>query len=148
MKKSIALFFVFSLIVLSGNLTAQERKRGEISFGGGLFFSEGNSSPFGAASLGYYFKLIGVEVNGAIIEGGGVLGGNLVVGLFDNQGLIPYATGGIWTTTYGGFGFNVGGGIKIKLSEVLAIRAEYRRYIVSETDWGVNAVIGGISLFF
>ena len=135
-------------MALSGSLFAETRKKGEISLAGGLFFSEGNSSPFGAASLGYYFKWIGAEVNGAIVEGGGVIGVNLVVGDFDNRRLIPYATGGIWTTTYGGFGFNVGGGIKIKISEVFAIRVEYRRYIVSETDWGLNAVIGGISLFF
>lgn len=148
MKKFIALFLVFSILALSGNLFAEARKKVEICFAGGLFFSEGISAPFGAVSLGYYSKLIGAEVNGAIIEGGAVIGGNLVVGLFDNQRLIPYATGGIWTTTDGGFGFNVGGGIKIKLSEVFAIRAEYRRYFVGESDWGVNAIIGGISLFF
>ncbi len=148
MKKIIVLFLVYSILALSGNLFAETRKKGEFSLAGGLIFSEGYSSPFGGASLGYYFKWIGAEVNGVVIEGGGIIGGNLVVGLFDNQRLIPYATGGIWTTTYGGFGFNVGGGIKIKLSEVFAIRAEYRRYIVGESDWGVNAVIGGISFFF
>lgn len=148
MKKFIAFFLVFSVFTLSGNLFAEARKKGEICFGGGLFFSEGNSAAFVAASLGYYSKLIGGEVNGAIIEGGAVIGGNVVVGLFDNQRLIPYATGGIWTTTAGSFGYNIGGGIKMKLSEVFAIRAEYRRYFFGESDWGVNTIIGGISLFF
>jgi hypothetical protein len=148
MKKFISLFLVFSLLVLLGNLFAESRKKGEICFAGGLFFSDGESFPFGAASLGYYSKLIGAEVNGGIIEGGAVIGGNLVVGLFDNQVFVPYATGGVWTTTDGGFGFNAGGGIKIKLSKVFAIRAEYRRYFVGDSDWGVNAIIGGISLFF
>lgn len=148
MKKFISLLLVFFVLVLSGNLFAEARKKGEFSLAGGLFFSEGASSPFGAASLGYYFKWVGAEVNGAILEGGGVIGGNLVVGDFANPRLIPYATGGIWTTTDGGFGFNAGGGIKIKLSEVLAIRAEYRRYFIGDSDWGVNAIIGGISLFF
>jgi len=36
----------------------------------------------------------------------------------------------------------------VKLTEVFAIRAEYRRYIFGESDWGVNAIIGAISLFF
>jgi hypothetical protein len=148
MKKFMALFLVFSVLILSGNLFAEARKKGEICFGGGLFFSEGNSAAFGAASFGYYSKLIGGEVNGAILEGGMVIGGNLVVGLFDNQSLIPYATGGIWTTTAGGSGYNIGGGIKMKLSEVFAIRAEYRRYFFGDSDWGVNTIIGGISLFF
>lgn len=95
MKKFIVLFLVFSILALSGSLFAETRKKGEISFAGGLFFSEGNSSPFGAASLGYYFKWVGAEVNGAIFEGGGVVGGNIVVGNFGNQRLIPYAKGGI-----------------------------------------------------
>ena len=148
MKKLIAMTLVFSIFALSGNLFADSRKKGEICFAGGLFFSEGDSAPFGAASLGYYFKLIGAEISGAYVEGGAVIGGNLVVGLFDSPGLIPYATGGVWAFTDGGFGFNAGGGIKIKLSEVFAIRAEYRHYFSSDMDWGVNAIIGGISFFF
>lgn len=76
-----------------------------------------------------------------------IIGGNILVGTFESKNLMPYLTAGIWTTTGGGFGYNVGGGVKIKLSEVFAIRAEYRRYFISE-DWGVNAMIGGISMFF
>lgn len=148
MRRAISLFLVFFILVLSANLFADARKKGEISFGGGVFFSGGDSSAFGAASLGYYSKLIGAEVNGALIMGGGVIGGNLVLGLFDAEPLVPYATGGVWTTTYGGFGFDVGGGIKIRLSKVFAIRVEYRRYFFDDGDWGVNTVIGGISLFF
>ncbi len=148
MKKFTVLFLVFSILLLSGDIFAEARKKAEICFAGGLFFSGGYSTAFGAASLGYYFKVIGVEVNGAIFKGGTVLGGNLLLGPFDNQRFIPYATGGIWTTTDGGFGFNLGGGIKIKLSKVFAIRAEYRRYFVGDTDWGVNTIIGGICFFF
>lgn len=147
MKKIIMLFFVLSLVVLSANLMAQERKKGEISFGGGVVFEEGNSSPFGVVSLGSASKFIGAEVNAGYIEGVVVIGGNLLVGKFESKNLVPYVTGGVWTTTFGGFGFNVGGGLKIKLSEVFAIRAEYRRYFTGE-DWGLNALIGGISLFF
>lgn len=148
MKKFIGFFLLFSVLAISGNLFADARKKGEISFGGGLFLSEYDSLSFGAASLGYYSKFIGGEVNGAIFEGGAVIGGNLIVGHFDNQRLIPFATGGIWTTAFGGLGYNIGGGIKMKLSEEFAIRAEYRRYFVGDSDWGVNTIIGGISLFF
>ena len=152
MKKFIVLFLVFSLFSLSGNLMAQNRKKGEISLGGGFFFVDGGSSAFGAVSLGYYSTFIGVELNGAILEGGALIGGNLSVGPFAMRiamrSFIPYATGGIWTTTSGGIGFDIGGGIKIKLSEVFALRTEYRRYIFGESDWGMNAIIGGISWFF
>jgi len=148
MRKFMILFLVFSVWAISGSLFADARKKAEISLAGGAFISEGNSSSFGAASLGYYFKWVGAELNGAVLEGGGIIGCNLVIGIFNSPRLIPYTTGGIWTTTYGGGGFDVGGGIKMKLSEALAIRAEYRRYIVSDTGWGVSAVIGGLSLFF
>jgi hypothetical protein len=148
MKRLIVLSLVFSLMVLSGSLFAETGKKGEICFAGGFFFSDGCSAALGAASLGYYYKIIGAEVNGAVIGGGGIMGGNLFVGLFDNQVLAPYATWGIWATTCGGLGFNAGGGIKVKPSELFAIRAEYRRYFVGGGDWGINAIIGGISLFF
>ena len=121
--KFIVFFLVFSLLVLTANLMAEERKKGEICFAGGLFIPEGYSAPFGAVSLGFYSNVIGIEVNGAILGGVTVIGSNLVAGGFDSRNLIPYATAGIWTTTYGGFGFNFGGGIKIKVSELLAIRA-------------------------
>ena len=147
-KKIVSLFFVFLILSLCGNLCAKERKMGEICFAGGLSFLDGGNAPLGAVSLGIYYKVIGIEVNGAILGGAQVIGGNLVAGPFDNQSLIPYATGGIWTTTYGGFGFNFGGGIKIRLSEGFAFRSEYRRYFFSDTDWGLNVIVGGISLFF
>jgi len=148
MKKITALFFVFFLIVLSGNLTAQERKKGEISFGG-FFSPEGYRSLFGgASSVGYTNKFIGVEVNGGYIAGLVVLGGNLVVGAFDSKILVPFTTGGIWTSQFGGFGFNVGGGLKLMLSEAFAFRVEYRRYFFGDGDWGINVMIGGVSMFF
>lgn len=148
MKKFTVLLVVFSALVLSGNLFAEGERKREISFGGGYFLSDCCSTSFGAASLGYYSKLIGGELSGAVLEGGAILGGNLVLGLFENQLVIPYTTMGIWTTVCGGLGYNVGGGIKIKLSETFAMRAEYRRYFVGDTDWGIDTIIGGISLFF
>lgn len=148
MRKTASLSLVFFILVLSANLFAEARQKGEFSLGGGVFFAGHDGSAFGAASFGYYSKFIGAEVNGALIMGGGIIGGNLVLGLFNAEPLIPYVTGGAWITTYGGFGFDVGGGIKIRLSKVFAIRVEYRRYLLDEGDWGVNTLIGGISLFF
>jgi hypothetical protein len=148
MKRIIIMYLVFSLFALLGDLGAQNKKRGEISLGGGIFFADGGSSAFGAVSLGFYEPFIGVELNGAILEGGALIGGNLSVGPFAALRFIPYATGGIWTTTFGGVGFNVGGGIKLRLTEAFALRTEYRRYIFGDSDWGVNALIGAISWFF
>lgn len=148
MKKFIISLLVLSIFALSGDLIAQNRKKGEISFGGGYFFVERESTAFGAVALGYYSTYIGAEVNGAILRGGALIGGNLSIGPFAMERFIPYATGGVWTTTSGGFGFTFGGGVKMKLSEVVAIRAEYRRYIFGDSNWGLNAIIGGISWIF
>lgn len=145
--KSAALFLVFSLLVLTPNLMAKEKIKGEICFVGGLFVPEGYTAPFGAASLGIYYKAIGVEVSGAILGRVTVIGSNFVAGAFNSRNLIPYVTAGIWTTTWGGYGFNFGVGIKIKVSKSLAIRAEYRRYFFTDSDWEMNALAGGISLF-
>lgn len=149
MKKFIVLFSVFSVWALSGDLFAAERKNWEICFAGGSSFSGAfDSAAFGAASLACYYKFIGAEVSGAIFDGDTVVGGNLVIALFRNQGFIANTTGGVWTTTDGGFGFSAGGGIKIMLSNMFAIRGEYRRYAVSDSNWEANAIFGGISLFF
>ncbi len=146
MKNLAISIFISFLLIWSGNLNAQERKKAEICLAGGAFLSEDTSTAFVAASIGYKFKFIGAEVNGEIFREAIVLGTNLLLGPFHLR-IIPYATGGIWTTTWGGIGLNVGGGIKIKLSDTFAVRAEFRRYFV-ESDWGINTIIGGISLFF
>ena len=148
MKRNIALFVLFSLVVLSGNLMAQERKSGEVSFGGGFIYDEGDSIPFGGLSFGYTSKFIGGEVNGAYLSGIVLFGGNILLGVFDSRVFIPYATGGFCTSMYGGFGLDFGGGVKLKLSDRYAFRIEYRRYVFGDGDWGLNVLIGGISVFF
>ena len=65
------------------------------------------------------------------------------------SGVVPYAAGGLWTTSGGGVGWNIGGGLKMKLTETLAIRAVYRRFAsFEEFDWGVNVISFGLSIFF
>lgn len=153
MKKSSVCVFAILLLELSVNLGAHERKRAEICLAGGIFTTGSNGSGIIATSLGYNFKFVGAEVYGAIIEQGTVLGANLLLGFFEYQPFIPYVIGGIWTIggdntiVAEGSGFNVGGGIKIKLMDAFAVRAEIRRYFV-ESHWGVNTFTGGISLFF
>ena len=153
MKKSIYLLLFLSILLLPWNSFAESKKRIEICVSGGFFISEGNSCAIAGASLGYNFRFIASEVFVGVIDRGTVLGVNLLLGLFDNQLVIPYVSGGIWTIegnntiVAGGSGFNVGGGIKIKFSEVFAIRTEFRRYFV-ESHWGVNIIIGGVSLYF
>ena len=148
MKKHMIWLIVFFVFAASGNLAAQERKKVELCIAGGALFSSGGYGPAGGLSLGYTSKYVGVEVNGAYIGGVGVFGANLVAGLFDSKRYIPYATGGLWTSSYGGLGFYVGGGVKVKISPRYAWRTEYRRYIVGDSKWGLNAVVSGISIFF
>ena len=150
-KKFISLFLIFSLVVCSGNLLAQERKNAEFSLGGAISggIQEG-SAVLGVFSIGYY-ATIGFELGGHIVigEGGGaILSANLVVSSFNRQGVIPYAIGGVWTLTSEGTGWNIGGGLKIKLNENLAIRAEYRRWVpFGESEGGAYSISCGLSFF-
>jgi hypothetical protein len=148
MKKQMVLLLIVSILAASGNLMAQTRKKGEVFLAGGVLFSDGGYAPAGGISIGYTTKYIGAEVNGAYIGGGGVFGANLVAGLFDNKRIVPYATAGAWTTTFGGLGFYLGGGVKMKASQRYALRIEYRRYILGDSDWGINAIVAGVSWFF
>ena len=156
MKKFISLAIFFSLVVCSGDLLPQERKRSEFSLRAVGVTVEGEGLwivPGGVVSLGFYqIKEVGIELGGIIIIDEGIaalITGNVIVSPFNLQRTIPYVTGGLWTTTAGGFGWNVGGGLKIKLTETLAIRAEYRRWAVfEEFDWGVNFISCGLSYFF
>jgi len=148
MKKHMIWLIVFSVFAASGNLVAQERKKVEICLAGGALFAGGGYAPVGGASIGYTSKYVGVELNGAYFGYVGVFGANLVAGLFENKRYIPYATGGVWTSTYGGLGFYVGGGLKMQLSPRYAWRTEYRRYVVGDTKWGLNAIVTGVSIFF
>jgi opacity protein-like surface antigen len=150
------LALVFSLVVCSGNLLAQGRKNKEFSLGiAGVTFSEDGTPVGGVISLGYHGTKgvdIGIELGGLIVlsEGGGViLSANLVLSFSNLKGPIYYAIGGVWTTTSGGTGWNIGGGLKIKLNENMAIRAEYRHLVLFEDpDIGAASISGGLSLFF
>jgi len=153
-KKFIILGIVFSLVVCSGDLLAKERKNFEFNLSavGVTIEDEGLwIVPGGKVSLAYYpMKEVGIELGGIIVIPGGVFfSGNVVVSPFNLQRIIPYATGGLWTTTAGGFGWNIGCGLKIKLIENLAIRAEYRRWAAfEEFEWGLNFISFGLSYFF
>ncbi|NIM58854.1 MAG: hypothetical protein GTO16_07930 [Candidatus Aminicenantes bacterium] len=155
--KVLALVIVLSLVFCCNNLFAKERKNFEfnLSAAGVTLEDEGLwIIPGGVVSLGYYpMKEVGIELGGIIIisEGAGALfSGNVVLSPPNLERFIPYAIGGVWTTTSGGFGWNIGGGLKIKLlNEGMAIRAEYRRWAVfEEFDWGVNFISCGLSFFF
>jgi len=148
MSKTKVLFAAFFALALSANLYAEAMKKGEFSLAGGIFFTGSDGTAFGAASLGGHSKFIGIEANGAVFRGSGILGANLVLGTFGAEYVIPYATAGVWTSTVGSGGINVGGGIKIKVSEITAFRIEYRHYFLGGGDWDVNTFIGGFSLFF
>jgi len=146
-KIFIPLVIVFSLVVCSGGLLAQEQKSGELSLGGAVFPRE-EFALTGMISLGFHTtgRLgVGIEL-GAILAGGGVLSANLVLSSFDLERVILYATGGVWLNEHGETGLNIGGGLKLKLSENLAIRAEYRSSL-HEDEGGAGFIYGGLSLF-
>jgi hypothetical protein len=149
-KIFIALAIVFSLVVCSGNLLAQERKSGEFSLGGAVSSGIREGPAFlGVFSIGYY-ATIGFEFGGLFaIGGGGIFSANFVLSASNHQEPIYYAIGGLWTTISGGTGWNIGGGLKIKLNENMAIRAEYRRWVpFGESEGGAYSLSCGLSLFF
>jgi hypothetical protein len=148
MSKTKALFAAFFALALSANLYAEAMKKGEFSLAGGIFFTGNDGTAFGAVSLGAHSKFIGIEANGAVFRGSGILGANLVLGTFGAKYVIPYATAGVCTNTFGYIGFNGGGGIKFKVSEITAFRIEYRHYFLGGGGWDADTFIGGISLFF
>ncbi|MBN1274514.1 MAG: hypothetical protein JXB26_19815 [Candidatus Aminicenantes bacterium] len=148
MRKAMTFFMVFVLMMVSADLFAESKNNGELSFCAGLSLGGGINDIFGAANLGYYSKNVGLEAHGALNGGVVIIGGNLVVEFFDAKRVVPFVTGGIWTTTFRFFGFDVGGGIKVSLSKASAFRVEYRRYFFGNIEWGANSLIGGISLFF
>ena len=143
-------------MVCSGNLLAQGQKNTEFSLGvAAVTFWEDGTPAGGVISLGYHGTKgvdIGIELGGIIVlgEGGGaILSANLVVSPFNLQGVIPYAIGGVWMGIPEASGWNIGGGLKIKLNENLAIRAEYRRWVLFEVSGvGATSISCGLSLFF
>ncbi|MHA2315461.1 MAG: hypothetical protein ACXACF_09325 [Candidatus Hermodarchaeia archaeon] len=130
---------------------AQERKKAEFSLGAAL--SEGiqeGSAVAGVFSIGHY-ETIGFELGGLIVIGEGVraiLSANFVVSPFYLQRVIPYAIGGVWSAIPEASGWNIGGGLKIKLNENLAVRIEYRRWVpFGGSDDFAYYISCGLSLF-
>jgi len=152
MKKLAALITVFFFAACFGNLLAQEQKNLELTLGAAGTVAEGMGLwilPGGAISLGFHTtKGIGVEIGGIILAGGAFVSGNAVLSPLNLERVIPYTTGGLWTTTAGGLGWNAGGGIKLKLNRTIGIRIEYRRWgIFDEYGWGGNLILFGLSFF-
>ena len=152
-KIFITLVIVFSLVVCSGNLLAQERKSREFSLGAAVSsgIREGSDAHF-VFSIGYH-ATIGFELGGLIVTGEGVgviLSANLAVSPFYLQRVIPYAIGGLWTVLLGEIsGWNIGGGLKIKLKENMAIRIELRRWVpFGQSEGGAASISFGLSWFF
>jgi hypothetical protein len=141
---------VFCLVVCSGNLLAQERKSGEFSLGGAISGGIREGPAFlGVFSIGYY-DTIGFEFGGLFVpSAGGILSANFVLSASNHKEPIYYVIGGVWTITSDGTGWNIGGGLKMKLNEKLAIRIEYRRWVpFGESEGGGYSLSCGLSLFF
>jgi opacity protein-like surface antigen len=155
-RKFTVLIFVLVMLAFSGNLLAQEKNSKEISLSavGAANFGEFRFIEGPMITIGYNTtKGIGFEAGGIIVFGetvGALLSGNIVVSPFNIRKIVPYATGGLWTShSFAGVGWNAGGGIKLLLSDKLAIRAEYRRWSsFEEFSFGVNTFSGGLSYIF
>jgi hypothetical protein len=149
-KRIAALIFVLSLLFMSGQLIAQERNSAEfnISAVGTSLTGRFGFIPAPKLSIGLMKDSFGIELGGIVSIGGALISGNVVISPFNDKKVTPYITGGLWTTTIGGLGWNVGGGIKIMLNRKLAARFELQRWgFFEEGDFGIYFISGGFSFF-
>lgn len=156
MRKAIVLLIALAFVASGGDLWAQEGKKWEFSLSAAGVSASSEVLrviPGGVFSCTYYpTKVIGVEFGTLVVisdSAFALLTGGVIVSLPNLQRVIPYVAGGVWTTTFGGIGWNIGGGLKIRATETLALRFEYRRWaLFEELEYGANFFSGGISIFF
>jgi hypothetical protein len=154
-KKLAALVFVVSFLAISGNLWGQKTKVKEFSLGvvgvsnsGKYWFRHG-----AMISIGYNtIKGIGTEAGGigsTRLSFGVLMYGNIVISPFQIPKFFPFATGGLWISPSKVTGWNVGFGLKLRVSESMALRAEFRRWMHFDSyEKSRNIILIGFSTFF
>ncbi|MFO7981618.1 MAG: hypothetical protein R6V00_12435 [Candidatus Aminicenantes bacterium] len=147
-KASLVIFLVLFMI-LSGNMSAKEKKW-EVSLTGYGLFSDGFMPfPGGMISFGHTeSKGFGYELGTLIsLYGGVIFMGNIVATPFDLNPVAPYLLVGIGTFTFGGFLINTSAGIRMKLASKKALRIEYQRWFI-EPEESIGLVRAGVSFYF
>lgn len=86
----------------------------------------------GRIGFGYFYKGIGFEL-GAVAApwyGGNfvLFDGALVLNPFSEKSVSPALRIGALTSTYGGFAFMIGGGLRLRLTSKFGFRAEYNYF--------------------
>jgi len=101
----------------------------------------------GLISIGRYiaFNSVELEAIAFVAPGDVVLLGNFSLNFPTNKRFIPFATIGYGVCIHGVGFFNVGGGIKIRLTEKLGIRAQG---VYWSNDVSGGYIFAGISYFF
>ena len=162
MKKlivSILLFFVsipaFDAILPAHNLLyAEGEDRGqkiEVGLGlGTLLEDTGCSSPIVTlTNIGFYVvrDVIQIEANVASECGEIIFSGNVSFNFPTKQRVTPFGTIGLGTCQHPWLFLNFGGGAKIRLTDRMGIRTEYRRWMAPEyTSRGT--ILCGVYFFF
>lgn len=98
----------------------------------------------------YLGSWVGIEPNVVVEPEDAVFSLDLVVNLSRKRKLVPYVGGGAGVCIHGSPFFDVGGGLRIRLSERLSLRGEFR-YLAYEEDgvtYGLQGPLVGISYSF
>jgi len=108
-------------------------------------------SPGGMISISRYSTYgIGLELNSVFMpiedELDAIISGNFILSPPIISKAIPFGTIGLGICIHGVPFFNFGGGIKIRLTDQLGIRTEYRYYLESGYG-GIGIILTGISFF-
>ncbi len=154
--KKIMLIILLSLLTVpafayEATLSApKESKRVEVGFGLGSLLTEGGCSiPVGTLTgVGYYVvpDLVELEGNVASACGDMVFSGNVSFNIPTNQRVTPFGTIGLGIDNIAYPWLNVGGGIKVRLTDKIGIRTEYRQWLT--TDAMVGSVSSGLYFSF
>lgn len=126
----LALLLIVSLAGLPANAATADSQM-EVNMAGMTYIGSGWTEAFylGRIGFGYFYKAIGFEL-GAVAApwyGGSVVlfDGALVLNPFSEKSVSPVLRIGALTSTYGGFTFMIGGGLRLRITSKFGLRAEY-----------------------
>jgi hypothetical protein len=131
---------------LAAKSSANKTFKGEMSFIAGLYL-EPYQKIFSGMAIAGKGNVISLEA-GIVLLGSFdmVFSANLGFNIPFRKRVIPFATVGLGMCRHGLPYLNLGGGIKIGLTDKLGIRVECRRWISDDVD--LISVLGGISYSF
>ena len=138
---------VSPLLFPQASMAYQEKKtHGEASIGGIYLFGWDEHITLFTGTIGVYGKSYGLEARITPSPGTLLFGGNLV-GSIDAGKASLFVTGGVLTSFSGGLAFTLGGGVKAKIAENIALRAEYLYWFIGD-EGGINSIGGSVVFSF